>query len=161
VYHVPADGGDQTAFINGLGAVSGDTIFFDQGNHQVCGTVNEVAGVLYIGPTVTYPILGQNSRAVLDGCGYVGKFVPANKAMVYGLTMNNFDRYVLVGTSGHKFRNNLLDMHNSSVDGSGNQEWLCNGGDTNTVIDWNTFQNGSGINNGECSQVGSGSTNFC
>jgi hypothetical protein len=76
VHRVAAGGGDQTATINDLGAVSGDTVFFDQGNHQICGTVKQVAGVVYIGPTVTYPLLGQSQRAVLDGCKYTGNFIP-------------------------------------------------------------------------------------
>jgi len=161
VHHIAPSGGDQTwtiqATINRAG--SGDTIFFDAGGHVVCGTVNMKAGQLYIGPSATYPLLGQNSRAVLDGCSYTGQFVPASTTMLYGLTMNNFKPYVIANTTGHKVRDNIFDSGdpNSSFI---NLEWLCNGGDTDTTVDWNTFQYGSGINNAECAATGSGSTNF-
>jgi hypothetical protein len=160
VWHIAPSRYDQTSTIQSKikNAASGDTIFFDAGNHRICGTVRQKAGQLYVGPTVTYPLLGQNSRAGLVGCNHRGQFIPASSVTFYGLQMNGFNSYVIAGTSNHLFRNNILD--NQDPHSRLNQEWLCNGGDTNTVVDWNTFQYGSGINNGECARVGDGSTNF-
>jgi len=168
VQHIPASASDQTAAINStIGAAgAGDTIFFDAGRHVICGTVNMKAGQIYVGPSVTYPLQRQNTRAVLDGCNYTGQFVPASNNMVYGLQLNNFNSYVIAGTSGHHVRNDIFDGGDPNsthcVPGSGFPciEWLCNGGDSGTTVDWNTFQNGSGTNNSECAQGGANSTNM-
>src|SRR6516164_5421459 len=63
VVHIPTSGSDQTfalqSAINSAGP--GDTIFFDQGGHIVCGGITYKAGQLYIGPSIRFPLLGQNS----------------------------------------------------------------------------------------------------
>jgi hypothetical protein len=159
VVHIPTSVSDQTSAIQSAidAAGSGDTIFFDQGNHVVCGTVNMKAGQLYIGPTVTYPLLGQNTRAVINGCGNTGTFVPASHTMFYGLSLDSMNSYVFAGTTGAGFRNNTWDNH---FTGGISIEWTCHGGDTDTTIDWNTFNNGSGHDNGECREDGTNGTNY-
>ena len=149
VVHIPTSGTDQTAAINSAitTAASGDTIFFDAGAHTVCGTVNMKAGQLYIGPSVTYPLLGQSSRAVLTGCGYAGNLVFANNNMLYGITANSMGTWQLNGTTGASVRNVIKDDGDPNSTGAGEGEFLCPANDSGTTIDWSTFQNGSGINN--------------
>src|SRR5215472_11468076 len=159
VQHIPASSSDQTAAINSTinAAAAGDTIFFDAGLHTVCGTVTEKAGQLYIGPSATYPLQGQNSRATLDGCNYSGQLRPASNTMTYGLSLSNMLPWVAINTTGASFRNNIQDLHNADTLSF---EFTCHGGDTNTTIDWNTQQNGSGNDNSECEADGDNSSGY-
>jgi hypothetical protein len=159
VHHIAPSGSDQTATIQATvhGAASSDTIFFDAGTHVVCGMVQEKAGQLYVSPSVTYPLLGQNTRAAIDGCNNNGGFIPASHTMFYGFNIERMNSYVFSRTTGAKFRNNHWDNH---FTGGVSIEWTCHGDDRNTTIDWNTFLNGSGHDNGECSQTGAKSRNY-
>jgi hypothetical protein len=159
VRHIAPSGLDQTATIQATihSAASSDTIFFDAGTHVVCGMVREKAGQLYVSPSVTFPLLRQYTRATIDGCNNTGGFIPANNTMFYGFNIERMNSYIFSRTTGAKFRNNHWDNH---FTGGVSIEWTCHGGDNNTTIDWNTFLNGSGHDNGECSQTGAKSRNY-
>jgi hypothetical protein len=120
--------------------------------------VQEKADQLYVSPSATYPLLGQNTRATINGCNNTGGFIPASHTMFYGFNIERMNSYVFAGTSFGTFRNNSWDNHFTGS--AANIEWTCHGGDTNTTIDWNTFNNGSGHDNSECSQSGANGTNY-
>jgi hypothetical protein len=158
VHHIAPSSSDQTAAVQAAinGAASGDTIYFDSGLHVINGVITAASNLLYIGPTVQFN--GQ-ARAVLQSpaqSAYPGtvtwQITSGSNITIYGLRFNAGLMNVN-GCTNFNLTNCIIDTQRAA-DGP---DALDYAGFSIATIQWNTFQNGAGTNNGgwgpDCDRV--------